>query len=214
MPFSRGSSNPGIDPAYPATTTQQADSLPLTYQGSPRILSRQPIPSPVDRPDPGIEPGSPSLQVDSLLAEGLITYCIVKSPILDYLLCYYCDQISFYFGLPWQVSGKESACYVVVAGYAGSIPGLEDPLEKGMATPVFLPGESHGQRSLVGYSPWVSRVRHDLATKPPPPGVCSGAQSCLSLCDPMDSSPPSSSVHGIFQSRILEWVAISSRRSF
>ena len=32
--------------------------------------------------------------------------------------------------------------------------GWEDPLEKGMATtPVFLPGESHGQRSLAGYSP-------------------------------------------------------------
>ena len=31
----------------------------------------------------------------------------------------------------------------------------EDPLEKEMATtPVFLPGEFHGQRSLVGYSPW------------------------------------------------------------
>ena len=29
----------------------------------------------------------------------------------------------------------------------------EDPMEKGMATPIFLPGESHGQRSLVGYSP-------------------------------------------------------------
>ena len=33
--------------------------------------------------------------------------------------------------------------------------GQEDPLEKEMATtPVFLPGESHGERSLVGYSPW------------------------------------------------------------
>ena len=31
--------------------------------------------------------------------------------------------------------------------------GSEEPLEKGMATPVFLPGESHGQRSLAGYSP-------------------------------------------------------------
>ena len=31
----------------------------------------------------------------------------------------------------------------------------KDPLEKGMTpTPVFLPGESHGQRSQVGYSPW------------------------------------------------------------
>ena len=34
-------------------------------------------------------------------------------------------------------------------------------------------------------------------------------QSCPPLCDPMDSSPPGSSVHGILQARILEWVAIS-----
>ena len=34
-------------------------------------------------------------------------------------------------------------------------------------------------------------------------------QSCLTLCDPMDYSPPGSSVRGIFQARILEWVAIS-----
>ena len=35
-------------------------------------------------------------------------------------------------------------------------PGREDPLGDGgwQPTPVFLPGESHGQRSLVGYSPW------------------------------------------------------------
>ena len=34
-------------------------------------------------------------------------------------------------------------------------------------------------------------------------------QSCLTLCGPMDSSPPGSSVHRIFQVRILEWFAIS-----
>ena len=39
-------------------------------------------------------------------------------------------------------------------------------------------------------------------------------QSCPTLCDPMDCSPPGSSVHEIFQARILEWVDISfSRRS-
>ena len=33
--------------------------------------------------------------------------------------------------------------------------GWEDPLQEGMQpTPVFLPGESHGRRSLAGYSPW------------------------------------------------------------
>ena len=35
------------------------------------------------------------------------------------------------------------------------------------------------------------------------------AQSCLTLCDPMGCSPPGSSVHGILQARILEWVATS-----
>ena len=35
------------------------------------------------------------------------------------------------------------------------------------------------------------------------------AQSCPALCDPIDSSPPGSSVHGIFQARVLEWGAIA-----
>ena len=38
------------------------------------------------------------------------------------------------------------------------------------------------------------------------------AQSCPTLCDPMDCSPPGSSVHGILQARILEWVAIPFSR--
>ena len=36
---------------------------------------------------------------------------------------------------------------------------------KWQLTPVFLPGKSHGQKSLTGYSPWGQRVRHDLSTK-------------------------------------------------
>ena len=35
---------------------------------------------------------------------------------------------------------------------------------------------------------------------------------CLTHCDPMDCNPPGFSVYGIFQARILEWVAISSSR--
>ena len=38
------------------------------------------------------------------------------------------------------------------------------------------------------------------------------AQSCPTLCDPMDCSLPRSSVHGIFQARVMEWVAISFSR--
>ena len=38
------------------------------------------------------------------------------------------------------------------------------------------------------------------------------AQSCPALCDPMDCSPPCSSVHGVPQARILEWVATAFSR--
>ena len=38
------------------------------------------------------------------------------------------------------------------------------------------------------------------------------AQSCLTLCDPMDCSLLGSSIHGIFQARVLGWVAISFSR--
>ena len=40
------------------------------------------------------------------------------------------------------------------------------------------------------------------------------AQSCLTLCDPMDCSPPGSSVHRILQARILEWVSHSISMGF
>ena len=55
-------------------------------------------------------------------------------------------------GFPGGSDGKETACN---AGDIGSIPGLERFTGGGNGNPkVFLPGESHGQRSLVGYSPW------------------------------------------------------------
>ena len=41
---------------------------------------------------------------------------------------------------------------------------------------------------------------------------CSVTKSCPTLCDPMDCSPPGSTVHGILQARILEWVAIPFSR--
>ena len=43
-------------------------------------------------------------------------------------------------------------------------------------------------------------------------GCCLVAKLCLTLCDPRDCSLPGSSVHGISQARILEWVAISFSR--
>ena len=43
----------------------------------------------------------------------------------------------------------------------------------------------------------------------PPAAAAKLLQSCPTLCDPMDCSLPGSSIHGIFQARVLEWVAIA-----
>ena len=57
---------------------------------------------------------------------------------------------------------------------------------------------------------WLSSSPACMCTCMP---VCSVAKLCLTLCDPVDCSPPGSSVHGILQARILEWVAISFSRN-
>ena len=71
-------------------------------------------------------------------------------------------------GLSCWLSGKEPSCqcrrlrFDHKSGRIGKIPWRR----KWQPTPVFLPGKSHGQRSLVGYSAWgCKRVGHDLATK-------------------------------------------------
>ena len=68
---------------------------------------------------------------------------------------------------PGGSDGEESAYNAGDVGDAGSIPesgrlpgGGDD-----YPTPVFLPGKFHGQRSLVGYSPWGRRVEQDRATE-------------------------------------------------
>ena len=66
--------------------------------------------------------------------------------------------------LPWWLSGKEPACQCRRHGldsWVRKIPWRR----RWQPTPVFLPGKSHGQRSLAGYRPWVCRVGCDLVTK-------------------------------------------------
>jgi len=57
-------------------------------------------------------------------------------------------------GFPGGASGKEPACQFRRLRVEGLIPGWRRSPGGGNANPVFLSGESHGQRSLVGYSPW------------------------------------------------------------
>ena len=57
-------------------------------------------------------------------------------------------------GFPGGVGNKGPACQCGLKIKVVRSVGQEDPLEEEMATtPIFLPGESHGQRSLMGYSP-------------------------------------------------------------
>ena len=58
-----------------------------------------------------------------------------------------------HLGLSWRLNSKESSCQYGKCGFdpwVGKIPWRR----KQQPTPVFLPGESHGQRSLMDYSPW------------------------------------------------------------
>ena len=91
--------------------------------------------------------------------------------------------------------------------WVGKIPWRRERLP----TPVFWPGEFHGL-----YSPW-GRKESDMTELLSLSYIYNGilsvcAQLCLTLCNPKDCSPPGSSVHGIFQARILEQLAISSFR--
>ena len=66
------------------------------------------------------------------------------------------------WGFPGGSDGKESACWCRFDHWVGKIPWKR----KWQSIPVFLPGKSQGQRSLMGYSWWgYKRVRQYLATK-------------------------------------------------
>ena len=86
---------------------------------------------------------------------------------LSIWLCWVLVAACELLGLPWWLRGKESACQCrrhKFNPWVRKIPWRR----KWQPTPVFLPGEFHGQRSLASYNPWGLRVKHDLATKPPP----------------------------------------------
>ena len=94
-------------------------------------------------------------------------------------------------GFPGSTSGKEPACQCKrqkrwgFDPWVGKIPWRRE----WQPTPVFLPWESYGLRMLVGL--------FFLC-------VCVCAQLCPTLYDPMECSPPGSSVHGISQVKILK----------
>ena len=130
------------------------------------------------------------------------------------------NMVGTIVGLPRWSTGKESARQFRRCRRDGQSLGQEDSLEEEMAT----------HSSILAWRiPWTEEpdglqsmglrtVRHNITTEHTHRHNSKGqgththtevAQSCPTLCDPMDCSPPGSLVHGIFQAWILEWVAVS-----
>ena len=101
------------------------------------------------------------------------------------------------------------------SSHPGHTQGLWGQGDKVPANPGF---HGHCPR-LCPSSPYLSLDRWGCLAPPMKPAqvtplltlhcvcACVCAQSCLTLCSPMDCSPQGSSVHGVFQASILEWVA-------
>ena len=105
------------------------------------------FPSPRDLPNPGIEPGSPAWQANSLpfeppygaKLETTEEYPPQAHPSYQFLACPSRDRLCMC---------KHKGCFLFLF-FKCTIFHCEEDMA---STPVFLPGESHGQRSLVGYT--------------------------------------------------------------
>ena len=103
------------------------------------------------------------LQIQDLTSKTSDSHFIFVAFLLPYLENSYssiethckCDLLCEVLGLTRWLSTKESACNARDTGNVGSIPGWGRSPGGGNSNPltVFLPGKSHGQRSLMGYSP-------------------------------------------------------------
>ena len=113
--------------------------------------SRLPFSPPGDLPDPGIEPVSPCIG-----RQILYHWATWEAPILEKKLKTLYIHIYKTKGFPGGASGKETACQGRRCERHGfnAWVGKISWRRAWQPTPVFWPGESHGQRSLGGYNPW------------------------------------------------------------
>ena len=126
-------------------------------------------------------------------------------------------------GFPGGSNGKEPLCN---ARYLGLRPGFlslgwEDPLKEGLAThssilawqiPMDRGAWQAAVHGVIKSQTWLSdSAQHSTLRHTSELGAAAAKslQSCLTLCDPIEGSPPGTPIPGILQARTLEWVAIS-----
>ena len=144
----------------------------------PEYWSGYPFPSPGDLPNTGIEPRSPTLQVDSLPAEPEGKPLFLKS---------FCKSLC----LSPAAAKSLQSCPTLCDPTDGSPPGSR--------IPGILQARILEWVAISFSSAWKWKVKSESEV----------AQSYPIPSNPMDCSLPGSSVHGIFQARVLEWVAIA-----
>ena len=137
---------------------------------SKEYWSGLPFPSPGDLPDPGIKPESPTLasskrrsiylnslwlQMQNRLPRGRIFGCWLAKRWLfimqKFLCCYYCCLLFPQRKMQTERWVKLPTCILSDLNQPDS---QSCRRRQWQPTPVLLPGKSHGQRSLVGCSPW------------------------------------------------------------
>ena len=136
------------DDSCPRSQSPQMTREPLASWSAPAWLSGEGYPDRTESAQPHSLLSLPQICSQILWAKLYFTYC-TSYWIFRASLVAHC---------------KESACNAGDGGFdpwVRKIPWRRD----WQPTPVFLPGESHGRRSLVGYGPWGRRVGHDLATR-------------------------------------------------
>ena len=105
--------------------------------------------------------------------------------------------------------GENTACHSAATSQSSLIPSLnswQPPLDDALS-----------KQTAFSWGPWEREPPSDFTASSS--GEIGGRCACMPnrfsrvrLCDPMNCSPPDSSVHGILQARILEWVAMPSSR--
>ena len=145
--------SPSVCPTLCDPKDRKAHQAPLSMGFSKQeYWSGLPFPSPGDLPDPGIEPTSPvSLTKDKTLGLGVRNLSHWTTREVTKWIWFNLKK-----GFPSSTSVKEHTCQCRrhkshrLNSWVGKIPWRR----KWQPTPIFLSGESHGQRSLVVYSPW------------------------------------------------------------
>ena len=121
-----------------------------------------------------------------------------------------------------QEKSSKTALYVVLASHGGEVKATSDPFSPGATLasershifPTSPPHLLFVLRSIAASFPLTPHQMQILYSMNSLWNIlwAMSIQSCPTLCNPMDCSPPGSSIHGVLQARILEWVTMFSSR--